>query len=414
MKKANHPRILYFSPYWPHRATCASELRALHVARALREIGDVEMVVVGGEGKEEEWANATKKEFEVACAVDVSPYPNSSLRQKLRWALDPRMPYPHGCGVDYEATERVTRTAEKYDLIWFCKLRTPNMFPRWAWPRSVVDIDDVPSTFEQSVWQTERRFKKRLSAARTLLSWRRRDKLLGDRFTVLSVCSENDKRYLQALGVKSPLHIIPNGFEPPNSTLSSKRVSPARIGFIGIFDYEPNLEGVRWFASKCWPRIKSAVPEARLRLVGRYSDGPSKPSGPDIDGLGWVEDAAEEIATWSAMVVPIHVGAGTRGKIVKAFSLKCPVVSTARGAYGYESTNGRVMSLADSPEDFADACIRTIQEPAEAAVMAEKAWQQFLEKWTWDAIRPSVWAAAEDCLLRTSSDILANEFAVSQ
>jgi hypothetical protein len=27
---------------------------------------------------------------------------------------------------------------------------------------------------------------------------------------------------------------------------------------------------------------------------------------PDIDGLGWVEDSAAEIATWSVMVVPLR------------------------------------------------------------------------------------------------------------
>jgi glycosyltransferase involved in cell wall biosynthesis len=413
VKKANRPRILYFSPYWPHRDTCASELRALHVARALRDIGDVDVVVVGGEEKEEEWLTRGEHEFRVACTVAVSPRPNKSFGKKVGWMLDPRTLYPHGCGADREAMERVLRIAQDYDLVWFCKLRTPNMFPCWAWPRSVADIDDVPSTFEQSVWQAETRITKRVAAARRFYSERRRDKLLGERFTVLTVCSENDKRYLQALGVKVPLHVIPNGFEPPNMTLSHNHVGPARLGFIGIFDYPPNLEGVRWFVTNCWRRIKTAVPEARLRLVGRYSDGPLKPSGLDVDGLGFVEDAAEEIATWSAMVVPTQVGAGTRGKIAQAFSLKCPVVATSLGAYGYESTNGRLMYLADSPEDFADACIKVIQQPTEAAAMAEKAWEQFLKKWSWDAIRPSVWAAAEDCLLRSSRDVRSNQVAVN-
>jgi hypothetical protein len=33
--------------------------------------------------------------------------------------------------------------------------------------------------------------------------------------------------------------------------------------------------------------------------------------------------------------------------------------------------------------------------------MAEHAWQEFLQKWTWESIAPSVWAAAEDCLRRS-------------
>ena len=380
----------------------------MHVARALRDVGDVEIIVVDGEGKGAEWSSRPEKEFKVAGAVSVSPRPNNSLAKKVQWALNPRTYYPHGCGVDDEAMKQVLRTAQECDLIWFCKLRTPNMFPRWAWDRSVADIDDVPSTFEKSVWHSERRVTQRLAAARRFLSWRRRDRLLGDRFTVLSVCSDADKRYLRSIGIKSPLYVIPNGFDRPKEELPRRPAIPPRLGFIGIFDYEPNLEGIRWFARYCWPLIKVAVPEARLRLVGRHSNGPLKPSGRDIDGLGWVEEAAEEIATWSAMVVPIQQGAGSRGKIAHAFSLKCPIVSTTLGAHGYECVSGREMYISDSAEAFANACVRAIREPAEAAAMAERGWQQFLNKWTWEAIAPSVCQAAEDCLRRSSGDIKSN------
>jgi hypothetical protein len=42
--------------------------------------------------------------------------------------------------------------------------------------------------------------------------------------------------------------------------------------------------------------------------------------------------------------------------------------------------------------------VRVIREPEAAAAMAERGWQEFLTKWTWDSIRPRVVAAVEDCL----------------
>jgi glycosyltransferase involved in cell wall biosynthesis len=393
--RPRRPRILYFSPYWPEQVASAGELRAMHVARGLQEIGELEMVVV----YDHERADRPDTEFKVVCSVPVRPRPSVSFGQKLRWALNPRTAYPHGQGVDDDATRRVLRIAEEFDMLWFCMLRTANMFPRWSWPRSVLDIDNVPSTYEQSVWKTERGLRNRLLAAKRIFGWRRRDKLLGERFTALGVCSETDKCYLQNLGVKAPLYVIPNGFERPAVPPIRQVATPPRIGFIGVFDqWHPNLGGIRWFASQCWPRIKHEVPDARLRLLGRDSDGPLKPEGPEIDGLGWLDNAADEIATWSASVVPICVGAGTRGKIAHAFSLKCPVVSTALGACGYDVTDGREVFLADSAKDFANACVRAIRQPAQAAIMAEKAWQLFQDRWTWHTIRPSIWAAAEHCL----------------
>jgi polysaccharide biosynthesis protein PslH len=391
-------RILYLTPYWPHRATSASEVRALHVARALRERGDVEIVVVGGEGAEDEWMAWPEKEFNVACSFPVATKASRGLYHKLAETFDPRRHYPDSYGAEQKAMRQVQMIAQAFDVIWFCKLRTADNFPTWAWPRSVVDIDDLPSIYERSVLRTETGVRKRISSARRLVSVMRREKLLSERFNVLVVCSEADKRYLQKWKIRTPLHVVPNGYSPPLDAAVRRLAEPPRIGFIGIFDYGPNLDGISWFAKECWPRIKHEIPGVRLRLLGRHSDGPSKPAGDDIDGLGWVADADAEIATWSAMIVPIRFGAGTRGKIAHGLSLKCPIVSTTLGAYGYQFTNGREAYLADSAKDFGNACVRAIRQPAEAAAIADRAWKLFLEKWTWEAVRPRIWNAVEDCL----------------
>jgi polysaccharide biosynthesis protein PslH len=88
-------------------------------------------------------------------------------------------------------------------------------------------------------------------------------------------------------------------------------------------------------------------------------------------------------------------------KIADAFSRKCPVVSTRLGALGYDVRDGRELLFADTAEDFVAACIKLIEDRLGASEMAERAWHGFLEKWTWEAIAPRVWAAAEDCLRRS-------------
>jgi hypothetical protein len=229
-------------------------------------------------------------------------------------------------------------------------------------------------------------------------SWRRRERLLGERFSVLTVCSDADRTYLTRMGVDVPIHVVANGFERPVTLPARRPTSPPRLGFIGVLDHAPNAEGIHWFSRECWPLIKREVPDARLRLVGRFTDGPLKPDCQDIDALGFLPDVAEEMSTWTAMIVPIRTGAGTRGKIAHACSQKCPIVSTNLGAYGYAPSHGEDMLLADASEDFAAACVHVIRQPQKASAIAERAWTRFLADWTWDAIRPHVWAAAEECL----------------
>jgi glycosyltransferase involved in cell wall biosynthesis len=398
------PRILYVSHTLPRKGDFGGELRCLNVARALREVGTVEVVLLDDENQKDSLNGEAECEFPLLDVLDVQPQTNSGFVGKLRWSFDPTIDYPHGCGVKRDALCRLLRMIKDFDLVWFFRLRAPDMFPNAAWPCSVVDIDDLPSTYERASLHAGGGLTSRLLALRRLYSWRRREKLLGARFGVLTVCSEEDRCYLGQMGVTSVVHVIPNGFDRPRSEPVRSVATPPRIGFIGLFDFFPNREGISWFIGNCWPRIKREIPDARLRLVGRDSHGFLTTVGPDIDKLGWLANPSEEIKTWSVMIIPIRVGAGTRIKIAQGFSERCPIVSTAFGACGYGAVDGQQMFLADSATAFSNACISAIRDPEYAKQIAERGWHEFVEKWTWDAIRPRVWAAAEDCMRTTANN----------
>jgi glycosyltransferase involved in cell wall biosynthesis len=393
--RSTFPRILYITPLWP---PCGAQQRSLNVLRSLQEMGSVEMIFLDKGGGDRDLIGQADSVVNAEYMCQQVPRLNEGLIEKLGRKLNPESHYPDGWRVPDEAMRHLVNRLNEFDLIWFFELRSADMFPNATWPLSVVDIDDVPSLYEGTALQVEGGLRNRFLAFMRVLAWRRREKLLADRFTVLTVCSEEDRQYLRRVGLKAPIHVIPNGFEKPHSEPVPTPARPPRIGFIGHFSHFPNREGIHWFVKRCWPLIKREVADARLRLVGPGSDGTLKPSGADVEGLGWLANPSDEIKTWSLMVVPIRSGGGTRVKIAEGFSHKCPIVSTSFGAQGYLARDGHEMYLADSAETFARACVSAIREPAKAAQMAERGWSQFLEKWSWDAIRPLVWAAAEDCL----------------
>jgi glycosyltransferase involved in cell wall biosynthesis len=395
---SDNPRILYVTPVWPCTTGTGVHVRAMNVFRALQQVGTVETVVVGDDYSTGARFSEPGGEIKAAYSIQVTPRQNSGVIEKLRWTVDPKANYPYGCHAVHGAMDRILAIRKGFDLIWFFKPRSPDMFPNAVWPRSVLDIDDLESRYECSKLETGGGLWEDFLTNRRQFAWRRREKLFGQRFTVLTVCSDEDREYLKRLGLSAPIHVIPNGFERPNIEPIRDVTLPPRIGFLAPFEYFPNRDGIHWFVEQCWPRIKSQVPDARLRLAGPGSDGPLRPQGCDVEGLGWLSNPSDEIKTWSLMIVPIRVGGGTRVKIAYGFSQKCPVVSTSLGAYGYRVRSGSELFLADSAEAFAEACVRVIREPDKAAQMAERAWRQYLEKWTWEAIQPSVWAAVDDCL----------------
>jgi glycosyltransferase involved in cell wall biosynthesis len=335
---------------------------------------------------------------EVARLAELSVQPeHDGFLGRIRRAVDPRCPLPHAQGVESESERRLLEMVNRFDLVWVFKLRTANMFRFWQWPRAVLDVDDLPSGIYATSAHAGRPIGERIKAGILASRWRRHERLLGERFEVLTVCSDTDRRNLP---VQVPVHVVPNGFDLPKQSPCRRPAAPPRLGFIGLFDHQPNVEGVRWFIQHCWPRIRQEVPGVRLRLAGRSSESTFADASPDVDALGWVEDAGAEVATWTGMIIPVLSGGGTRVKAAEGFSRKCPIVSTSLGVYGYDVIPSADLLVSDDAQGFADACIALCRDPAGAAAMAERAHAKYLQRWTWDAIAPCVWRAADDCLSR--------------
>lgn len=385
------PRILYLAPCAPMGKPYGLRLRTAAIARALQAIGDLDCVViqVGGDGFTKD--AAINSRFGFKAHIEPAPVGPRSIWNRLRCAYDARLLEYFGHMVSESDRAALEASYSKYDLIWVHHLHTANYLRRWKWTRTVMDMDDIPSTFCQTVLEQSQGLREKFKAKVKRWSARRRERLLGERFPVLAVCSETDR---DLLGFGNQVHVIPNGFTRPKTEPVRQVVTPRRIGFIGKFGYRPNDEGIRWFLRECWPEIIKAEPATEMRIVGEGGESLVPPGSHSIHALGWLEDAAAEIATWSVTVVPLQLGSGTRLKIAEAFSRMCPVVSTSVGAYGYPVASGRELLLADAATDFSAACIKLLREPGFATAMAERAWAAFLSQWTWDAIQPRIHAAA--------------------
>jgi len=388
------PRILLVTAHCPHGPMYGAQLRTLHIARALNRCGDLGIAIFPFGPLSDECVRRTKEEFKVSGIFHLSEPACRSMTSRLKREFDPYSADTEGKRLKEVDRERWEELCKDYDLIWFQGISLPNCLGKREWPGSVLDIDDVPSQCFTGKAREAVDAWSRMKAKRKVIQWRRRESVLLDRFTMVTVCSEDDRRYF---GGSDRLRVIPNGFQPMPDQIR-KPAKGGRVGFIGTLKYGPNREGLKWFLENVWPLVKGKDPAARLRVVGEPADVPMGDVALNVDELGFVEDAAEEISTWSLMIVPILVGGGTRIKIAEAFSRRCPVVATRQGAYGYSLTNGGECFLADDPESFATACSSLIENDGLGRAMAERARVTFDRELSWDAIEPRIVDTVEACL----------------
>jgi len=380
-------RILFITSHAPDGPDHGARLRARNLLLQLAKLGEVHLVLAGSY---EKFSYAKQSDIDIMRPIrtyDFSPWIIEGIHERFRYELGSSYLNTYGARAKVEDRTSLRDLIDSYDLVWVHGLRVANGFDLWRWPRSVLDIDDIPSEVAKTKMRNAIGAKEKLRAMRQFLRWRRHEARILERFDAMAVCSESDReRFLTS----SRVQVIYNGFDVPREVPKRQRYLPIRIGFVGSLEYAPNAEGLQWFLSEVWPRIFGKFPDITLRIAGKYSERKEWSNIYGVEGLGWVDDLDGEVDTWALTIVPIFEGGGTRIKISTAFSYKCPVVSTALGAYGYEVSDGNEILIANSAIDFGTACIRILDDQELGERLSENAWNAFLQKWTWNANGPRI------------------------
>lgn len=347
-------RILAVShtPVWPVRS--GSAVRRLMALEALGRIGSVDLLYVG---EVEYLTSAVPNDAPVSNVIEMPvPRHRPTAIERLLWSVRPARPLQM---LEWQRDARKEPPVEHYDVLWCFRPVAFDLARQVRASTVVVDFDDLEDQKLRLAHRARTRrgpMGRRFAERRNIQAWRRYQARIAREVDAVVVCSEEDA---EALG-NANVHVVPNG----SPSVSPRSVSPggATLILVGLFDYEPNADAAEFFVHSILPRIRQAVPEASLRLVGPSSRRVERLAGPGVTIVGEVPDLAVEYERADISVAPIRFGGGTRIKILEAFSRRIPVVSTTMGAAGLGARHGRELLLADDAEAFADACVALLTD----------------------------------------------------
>ncbi len=187
--------------------------------------------------------------------------------------------------------------------------------------------------------------------------------------------SEEDARMMERNYGLPHVDSVPTGVDTayfqPSATPPEVR---AELIFLGSMDWLPNIDGAAWFRTEVMPLVWKRFPKCRLSLVGRKPVKAVEALGinePRIIITGTVPDVRPWLHGSQVSIVPLRIGGGTRLKIYEAMAAGVPVVSTAVGAEGLNTTHGENILIADAPAAFAEACCQLLADDIERRRLAE-------------------------------------------
>jgi polysaccharide biosynthesis protein PslH len=277
-------------------------------------------------------------------------------------------------------------------------------------PAVVVDSHDIGYDLARQVARSAAATGQRLHAA---LNWRKlKREELGAYATAdgVCVCSAADQRRLAADAPSVTTVVIPNAADVER--LQPRPTDPAPDGrtvlFFGLLSTVPNVDGVSFFLREIWPRVAEARKDARFAIVG--ADAPpaiTAQAGPRVTIVGAVDDLRPHLSAAAVVIVPLRLGSGTRLKIVEAWAMARPVVSTALGAEGLEAAAGRHLLIADDPAEFARAVVRVLDEPALAGELGREGRALAEERYSWRGASRALEGFFRRLLARRSAPLAA-------
>lgn len=225
-----------------------------------------------------------------------------------------------------------------------------------------------------------------INAGRT----QRMEKRWTPQFDGVIVMSDDEAKLLRSIVGSSQMpatYVVGNGADVRRlATLPAPADDGRAVLFTGTLAYPPNAVGAAWLVEEVWPKLQALNPGAELLIVGA---APPR-SVRELASAEHVSLHADvpEIIPWleasTICLLPMLEGGGTRLKLLEAFAAGRAVVSTTNGAAGIDCTAGKELLIADSPDGFAQAISRLLNDPALRKSLTRRAHNLVLEKYDWD------------------------------
>ena len=272
---------------------------------------------------------------------------------QVRYYSSPRMR-------EVVAEELATRS---YDAVFCHLIRMAQYLPDDSRVRKVVDFCDAISLLH------DRSMKLRPALGRASLISALEARRVGSyeraafaRTDASIFVSEVDANHFRLAGMTDGITVISQGVDPAQFPFTPDSRDDNRIVFLGNMRTFPNTDAVVYFVKEVFPIIQSERPRAVFYIVGNEPSRRVRAlhNGTNVIVTGRVDSVIPYLAGAAVMVAPMRSCAGVQTKILESLAIGTPVVATTMGAEGLDPG---IMTVADSPREFADATLELMNNP---------------------------------------------------
>jgi glycosyltransferase involved in cell wall biosynthesis len=200
------------------------------------------------------------------------------------------------------------------------------------------------------------------------LDWRRWpgfQRAAWQRFDRVQVFSGRDAETIGELApeIAARVRVNPFGLVVP-APADPAREMPSMVLFFGNFAHPPNRDAALWLAGEIMPAVRRLHSGARLRIVGTAPTAEVRDlAGPQVEVIADAESVEPHLEAAAVVLAPVRTGGGMRMKVLQALACGKAVVTTRRGAEGYDRFEAEPpLVVADEAPEIAAATAALLED----------------------------------------------------
>ncbi|EXI91783.1 MAG: sugar transferase, PEP-CTERM/EpsH1 system associated [Candidatus Accumulibacter sp. BA-94] len=332
-------------------------------------------------------------------AMGLVSEPVQTLRMVARLPLTTpsSMGYFHSPSLQRQV-DRLLQT-EKWDLIFVHCSSVAQYVERVRTVPKILDFGDMDS----QKWLEYANYKPfplslgyRLEGNKVLAA----EKRLARLFDLCTATTRAEWQTLEDYRTGVATDWFPNGVDADFFSPAADDHDPETLSFIGRMDYYPNQECMARFCAQIWPRLRARRPLLKLLIIGADPSPEMRRLGdlPGVTVTGSVPDVRPFVRQSALMVAPLNIARGTQNKILEAMAMGVPVVTSRVAAGGVDAEPVTHFLVADTPEEYSEAILGVLQNPAERRRLAVAGRQRMLSNHAWSHSMARLDGIIERCL----------------
>ncbi len=376
--------ILYVCHRFPYPPKRGGKIRPFNMIRHMGEQGhQVTVASLARSAEEAEEGQGLAEHCHRFIQETVSaPIQNLRMVLRLPTTVPSSMGYFYSAALHRRIREAMAETS--FDLIFVhCS----------SVAQYVSDVTDIPKILDYGDMDSQKWliYAKTRAFPLSIGYWiegnkmLREEKRLAPLFDLCTCTTRAELDTLQSYQTAKDTDWFPNGVDSSAFSLAEQPYEPDTICFIGRMDYYPNQQCMFEFCDQVMPLIQAKRPSVTLTIIGANPPANIRALG-DRAGIivtGSVPEVQPYVHKAAVNVAPLSIARGTQNKILESMALGVPVVSSLEAAGGVDAVAGEHLLTADSPQQYCDAIIGLLENPAERERLSLAGRERVLSNHNW-------------------------------